>query len=345
MNFIYQSRLKILTIFFAVFLLIWCSSCSNNEAVNKNNESVDAQTITLETTLNQANIMAEYNLESNFEAVPAQNVHLPIMVFTPDDWEVTTEASPIATVIVVHGSGGLWEDDNQTIGEMSSQFDAWKDTLTGEGIITVFVESFRTRDIFKNSNLSVEEKLKISEQFIRPRDLQATVNILRQLVSPAGHEVVGNIALIGFSHGGSTVRNTVHDCSLTQNITEWSVSFDGISYTVPSPVCEIDKLDVTAVVSYYPGGYDRGYWGNPRKGESVYRNSVPMLVHLAENDELTSDTKDLIEKNLLDETEVDYYIYKEAAHSFDHPAVTGKDAEARILAQQRTLVFINHHLK
>ena len=71
------------------------------------------------------------------------------------------------------------------------------------------------------------------------------------------------------------------------------------------------------MVSYYPGGYDRGYWGNPRQGNSVYRNAVPMMVHMAENDDLTSDTKDLVEKNLVGQTEIEHFIYSGAAHSFD----------------------------
>lgn len=325
-------------------LIIWISACNQNDDVTKDNGADDLESILFEPTNGQSLLSVNYQLSSGSTDIESQDIQLPILVAVPDQWESMMLDGPIPTVIVVHGSGGLWEDDNTTTGEMSSQFDAWKEILTNEGMIAVFVESFQARGIQKNSNLSVEDKMKISEQFIRPRDLEKTVETLSMLVDANDNSIVGKIALLGFSHGGSTVRNAVHDCSTTADITEWSVSFDGISYDVPPPVCSLDQQEVTAVVSYYPGGFDRGYWGNPREGNSVYRNAVPMMVHMAENDDLTSDTNDLITKNLVGQTEVTYFTYEEAEHSFDHPDVTGVNATARLLAQQRTLEFLQLHL-
>ncbi|MEO1022744.1 MAG: hypothetical protein AAFW89_09370 [Bacteroidota bacterium] len=264
-------------------------------------------------------------------------------------------------VVVMHGSGGNWKDedtngdgiaDSITFWELSNQNKEWKSVLNENGYVSAFPGSYYPRGAVENEGdwKNPPDQFKISATFVRNHDAYATLTMLRQLRWTDGTPIVDPdaVGIIGFSHGGTAVQSTVFDQSAIPANWEWRQSFSGTEYTAdilqPAPIPE--EGGFKAAITYYPGSFHNSYYGNPCTGNSIYRPYTDLLVHIAENDVLTSNTLCFVDH--LDSQElsvtVQHFVYEGAAHSYDSKN-EGADKEASDLSRARSLSFLEQQLK
>lgn len=256
-------------------------------------------------------------------------------------------------VVLMHGSGGMWKDDNPDAGIMSSQNRDWRDIFNANCFIGCFVDSFEPRGESEFKSKVPPESIKIDPAYIRPRDAYGALQLLRKLRHPdcTPHVVADKVAIMGFSHGGSSTTATLFDennAPLPDGFT-WTVSHSGVTYDADDGVLEPAKPPPSKLgggfvmgVSYYPGSFFRSYFGNPcndpdvTDNYGVYLNYSPLFLHTAELDSLTSNTLCLV--NTLSNNGGDFTHWHYSGnvdHGFDGED-TGEEGEASDLARKRT---------
>ena len=197
--------------------------------------------------------------------------------------------TPRPTVIIVHGCDGI---DNESYTNWAKEINSW-------GYNTIVSDSFKVRGV--NTGVCGNPAYILPKE--RTEDLIKLATYIRK---QSWHE--GKIAVIGFSHGGSTVLNTANT---NQNV-------------------------IDASIAYYPSCLR---WF---AGLENYHPLIPVQVHLAERDDWTpvSECDYLPNK--------DKYLYKYATHAFDmhypdrvylgHRMAYNKEADT--LAKERTKDFL-----
>jgi dienelactone hydrolase len=202
--------------------------------------------------------------------------------------------TPRPTVIIAHGCDGV---DNVSYTNWAKEIHSW-------GYNTVVADSFKVRHL--TSGVCGNPPVVLPET--RARDL---IKLAAWIKTQDFHQ--GKIAVIGFSHGGSTVLN--------------------ISNT------KQDFIDAT--VAYYPSCHKKF------SSISTYDPYIPTQVHLAGRDSWTpaSECDYLLNK--------DKHFYSDATHAFDmqipdrvylgHSMSYNKKAD--VLARQRTKEFLSTILK
>jgi predicted dienelactone hydrolase len=140
---------------------------------------------------------------------------------------VPVSAVPVPAVVVVHGSGGLWSSTDSTNTKMASQFKGWIDSFRVHKIAALFVDSYTPRGVKTFHDVAPPENLPIAAEFVRPRDAYTGLDYLRTLPNI----IANKIALLGYSHGGTTVLSTMVDANAVAKATPWSVVSNNITYT------------------------------------------------------------------------------------------------------------------
>lgn len=164
----------------------------------------------------------------------------------------------LPTVIVLHGSGGT-EGHHHT----------WAERINRWGYHSVLVESFKQRGVSRI----------VETQSIRPQERVPDVMAVANWIKEQGWSD-GQIAMIGYSHGGNTVFETA---------------------------LVADKL-FKGGIAYYP--YCYGYFSDVK---------IPIQLHLALDDDWTpAATCSFLYKGLFKSKEVITYEYSDAHHGFDH---------------------------
>lgn len=177
--------------------------------------------------------------------------NIPIMVKTLSD-------KKLPTVLVLHGSGGT-EGHHHT----------WADRINQWGYHSVLVESFRQRG---HSNI-------VTTQAILPQDRVGDVLTTAKWVKEQEWSN-GEIAMIGYSHGGMTVFEV-----------------------------GLEKNDlIKGGIAYYP--YCYGYYRDVK---------VPIQLHLAMDDDWTpASLCSFLYKGPFKSSNVTAYEYPNSHHGFDH---------------------------
>ena len=201
--------------------------------------------------------------------------------------------TPRPTVIIVHGCDGV---DNISYTNWAKEINSW-------GYNTIVSDSFKVRGV--NTGVCGNPIYVMPKE--RTEDLIKLATYIR---TQSWHE--GKIAVIGFSHGGSTVLNLANT---NQNV-----------------------IDIA--IAYYPSCHK---WF---AGLENYHPTIPVQVHLAERDDWTpiSECEFLPSK--------DKYLYKNATHAFDmqYPDRTynghhlSYNKQADILSKERTKEFLSNQL-
>jgi dienelactone hydrolase len=268
----------------------------------------------------------------------------------------TERDEPLKSVVVMHGSGGPWDDEDTdgddiadvcNVGEPSRQTEEWRDLLLSQGVAAVFFDSYSPRNTCENEGDYKNPPLKflISGTFIRNRDAYAVLELLRSLTwSDTNQPVLDseNIGLVGFSDGGTTGISTLFDTEAVPASWTWKQSFDGTVYTseVLPPVERPSAGGFKAGVLYYPGSFHNGYYGNLCNGQGIYKSYCDVMIHIAETDPLTENTVCLI--NTMDSNgggEATVFEYAGIGHGFD-----GEDEPASTEARSRTINFLKGKL-
>jgi dienelactone hydrolase len=175
-----------------------------------------------------------------------------------------TQKTPSPTVLIAHGCGG-WRDKSYNI---------WANYLYGLGYNAIIVDSFEFRGYDKLCNQGY-----IVPPSARSEDFETVAKWTKTQV---WHQ--GKIAVIGFSHGGSTVLNIANNKN---------------------------AVDIDAVISYYP--YCGKQNGVDFIGESIKNPRIPVQVHLGDDDTWTPPYLCGSMENY------EVYHYPNATHAFDMP--------------------------
>lgn len=277
------------------------------------------------------------------------NVSLPVFISIP------STSTNLPGTVVMHGSGGNWQDsdtNNDDIDdtivewELSNQNEDWKDILDNENIVSAFPGSYYRRGTVENAGdwKNPPLQFQISASFVRNYDAYSTLELLRKLVRTDGSPVVApeNVAILGFSHGGTSVQSTLFDTSVVPANWEWSQSYSGTVYTNemrdPAPLPAAGGF--VAGIMYYPGSFHNSYYGNPCTGTSIFETYADFVIHLASEDGLTSNSNCMIETvtNNGGGTAT-VYNYVDTDHGFDGKT-TGVDGQSSTLARQRSLDYL-----
>ena len=271
---------------------------------------------------------------------------------------IPASAGPVPAVVVAHGSGGLWSSTDTTNTKMASQFKGWVDSFRVHKIAALFVDSYTARGVRTFHNMAPPENLFLAAEFVRPRDEYAGLEYLRTQT----RIIANKIALLGFSHGGTTVLSTMVDAQAVAKTTPWSVINDNITYTdgVLPPAERPVSGGFVAAVAYYPGAAMFSYYGKPgTPSNGKYIPYAPIMIHAAATDPLYTATYTNYDNN----TQISAYdalilksnksilsapmtklAYTGAAHSFDGVTAVGADADASKLARSRTIAFLKQYL-
>jgi len=282
---------------------------------------------------------------------PTGTTALKAVLFIP------ASSTAVPAVIVQHGSGGLWSSTDATNTQLANQFQVWIDSFRVNKIAALFVDSYTARGVKNFPNMAPPENIFLAAEFIRPRDAYAGLAYLRTL-----NRIKSNkIALLGFSHGGTSVLSTMVDAQAVTKAT-WSLISNGVTYTdgVLPPAQRPAEGGFVAAVSYYPGAAMFSYYGRPgTPSNGKYIPYAPIMIQAAGKDPLyttlytNSDNNTSIsaydglilkaQQSTLS-APMTMHVYNNADHSFDGETGNSEDAKANLLAKKRTLDFLKNYL-
>ena len=272
------------------------------------------------------------------------NVKVPVYLSIPKD---CTENGPFPAVVVMHGSYGLWYQNDINSKTLSGQFKEWQAILSQNCIASAFVDSYTERGVITRTGKWAElpNNIRISAQFVRPRDANATLTLLQNLKYEDGTTVIreNDIALLGFSDGATAVASTLIDTDKVPNDFEWTQSNDGTIYDKSDGIMPPqNKPDIgfAGGVFYYGGSVGYNYWGKHPCGSDAMEGNVfypyaPMLYQIPSEDNLTENTICMVDLLTEKGAPIEMYFYKGASHSFDYD-----DIPESKLARDRTIAWL-----
>lgn len=263
----------------------------------------------------------------------------------------------VPAVVVQHGSGGLWSSSDMSNTQLANQFSIWIDSFRVNKIAALFIDSYTARGVKNFPNMAPPENIFLAAEFVRPRDAYAGLTYLRTLSRIKANK----IALLGFSHGGTSVLSTMVDAQAVSKPT-WSLISSGTTYTdgVLPPAQRPADGGFVAAVSYYPGAAMFSYYGRPgTPSNGKYIPYAPVMLHAAGKDPLyttlytNSDNNTSIsayeglilkaqQSNL--SAPMSLHVYDNAEHSFDGSTGNSEDAKANLLAKKRSIEFLRSYL-
>lgn len=193
-----------------------------------------------------------------------------------------TGDGPRPAIVALHGCDGLLTNS----GEPGTRSRDWVGRWTAAGYTVFMPESFRSRGLGSQCRVPLAERH--ADPQVRTRDVVRATNWLAE----QPHIESAKMALIGWSHGGSTVLAAV-------------------SAARPAP-----KVEFKTAIAFYPGC--RGYFESER-----WSPRVPVTILIGAIDDWTpaAPCKALADKHKLQIT-----LYPGAHHGFDAPGT-----EVRVL--------------
>lgn len=173
---------------------------------------------------------------------------------------------PYPTILVLHGSGGMWSNDLIPNGA-ANQFDDWAEVLTNLGYAMLLVDSYNPRGIAGNysgrrpHHDPTKDDALCSPNYERPKDVIAALAYLDGRTDVDRNQ----IGILGFSHGSQTGLNAILDPSV--DLGAYTVDYTNnlnqtVDLAVDSPVRIPEGLPFPKVCAfYYPGCGHFGYHG------------------------------------------------------------------------------------
>ena len=299
---------------------------------------VQKQSVRLEIPKTQKNITAPTTTTSveNVTFTNANNLTLTAKLYLP----ARPAGEAVPTMVILHGCGGLWSNDDVASNTMVTHFNEWAATLQNLGIATLFVDSFTPRNEVEFCGQVPPQDAKLSPAYERPFDAYAALAYLRTRPEIEGTR----IGLMGFSHGGGTTVSAMVNTNLVAK-SSWSVIYNKVTYTVPGPVARPAQGGFKTAIAYYPGAGFFSYYGSisdHTKGK--YINYAPLLILIGANDDLVPATQVQYNRAVYNGagSSIQMEIYPNANHSFDEAKSTadGDDWTAKQQARTRTLNWI-----
>lgn len=220
-----------------------------------------------------------------------QPVRIEALAFAP----AGRQSGRRPAVIVLHGCGGLYSTSPARRGRLTLRHEAMAKLLVAEGYVVLFPDSFRSRG--QDEVCTVEYRAQTITQTQRRLDAQGALAHLQ-----ARADVLPDrIALLGWSHGGSTVLATVN--ARQPAVAAWG------DRAPPAPYFR-------AAIAFYPGCYTERY---ARVGYSL---AAPLLLFVAGSDDWTAPQPciELAWRMYAMRGPIDLTVYPDAYHGFDGPA-------------------------
>jgi len=196
----------------------------------------------------------------------ADRLTLIALLYEPDP--LVHGAGPYPTVVVLHGSGGMWQSDTIASGAKTA-LRRWGERLAERGFLCLIPDSFNPRGIaggYSNRrphhDSAIDDSV-CSPNYERPKDVVAALTFLN------GRADVDrdHVGLMGFSHGSQTGLNAILDASV--DLGNYTVDYvnedsDTVKLAVPDPVRIPAHLPFPRLgVFYYPGCGHFAYHGSP----------------------------------------------------------------------------------
>jgi dienelactone hydrolase len=206
---------------------------------------------------------------------------------------------PLATarpaIVALHGCGGLYRRDQPHV--LASRHAAQAEAWLAAGYVVLFPDSFRSR--------GVEEvcTLRSSDRSIRPRERRLDALGALRYLSAQRYVARDRIALVGWSHGGSTVLATI----------------DGNDAVVAAFVAPFDAPPFfRSAIAFYPGCA-------PSLRNERWRPVVPTRILIGDADDWTPSQPCVFLAARARERgwPVETNVYAGAHHGFDGPGRGG----------------------
>lgn len=128
-----------------------------------------------------------------------QNIKVTAKLYLPD-----TAYSPSPVVVLLHGCAGIFSYSDPSKG-IASLYKEWAARLNSAGYAALLVDSFTARNAEQNQCGNGANG--VSEVTDRPKDAYAAYNFLSK---QRGIDI-SRVALLGWSHGGSSTMATLSD--------------------------------------------------------------------------------------------------------------------------------------
>lgn len=248
----------------------------------------------------------------------------------------------VPAMVVMHGCGGMWSNDNVAANKMKTNFNEWAADFTSKKIVSLFIDSYTNR--LENGQPIVEfcgrtplNDSICSPAYERTYDAYAGLAYLRTLPYIQGNR----IGLMGFSHGGSTTMAALVNTTLVTK-SQWTVWYQSKTYNVSAPVARPAQGGFKTAVAYYPGGGFYSYFGSVSDAtKGKYINYAPLLILIGNNDDLLPATQVQYDRAKLNGagTSIEMVIYNNTNHSFDEKN-TGDDAVAKAAARTKVASWL-----
>lgn len=249
---------------------------------------------------------------------------VPVYLTIPKECE-----EPMPAVVVMHGSYGMWAQQNPSSRIMAGQSKEWQSIFAENCIVGAFVDSYSGRGVISREGKwrELPDNFRISAQFVRPKDANAALDLLQNLkyddITPIVQQE--DIALLGFSDGASAVASTLIDVGKIPNTFEWTQSEDGRDYDSSNGVLPPQakpEIGFSGGVFYYGGSVGYNYWGSPACGSEAMEGNVfypyaPMLYNIPADDNLTENTLCMVDVLQAKNAPVKLNFYQGARHGFD----------------------------
>ena len=303
----------------------------------------------------------------------ASRMTLIALLYHPDP--AVHGSGPYPAVIVLHGSGGMWNSDTIANGP-TVHFEKWGQLLAARGYLAVIPDGFNPRGIpggFANRRPhhdSAIDDAACSPNYERPKDVVAALTFL-DARADVDREHIG---IVGFSHGAQTGLNAILDPSV--DLGNYTVDYtdannNTVDLAVPDPIRIPAALPFPKVcVFYYPGCGHFSYHGSPNSlaaGRYMPDRRTQVLMFHGTSDSLMGvgngnlfPIKFVLAAGAQAATLgipnpfVYHHIYDLVGHSFDETTIvpqidwnTGNEsanAKANRLSQPETLKWLEYRL-
>jgi dienelactone hydrolase len=206
---------------------------------------------------------------------------------------------PYPAVVALHGCGGMFSTRPSRRDALSLRHQGMAELLVREGYVVLFPDSFRSRG--QEEICTIENRQRTIHVAARRRDAQGALAYLqtRSEVAP------DRIALLGWSHGGSTLLATFN--ARHRTVAEWKERTGAPPY-------------FRAGVAFYPGCIES------LRARDGYASAAPLTLFIAGSDDWTAPQPciDLAGRLTAAGEPVTSTVYPDAYHGFDGPAAQGR---------------------
>ncbi len=188
---------------------------------------------------------------------------------------------PRPVVIALHGCGGLYSSSTDKAEKLNARHSGMAQLITDNGYSIVFPDSFTSRG---EKSLCTQ---KMSSRNIKQSHRADDVDGILLWLSKQSWVDPSKIALLGWSHGGSTVLRSTdkNRQNVNSRITQPSIA-----------------------IAFYPGCSDAV--------QNNYQPQAPLVMMLAELDDWTPPGPCV---QLANQTNSKAYVYPDSYHDFDNP--------------------------